>query len=141
MNTARVDREVERVHEYASSIQLQVSHLQSMATRREKQIGDEVKGIQDRLLTTEKKTDAIQKQKADQQKVKEGMDDLRTFFTKQIDTTELRNDVSSLTQEMKGVQKKKVNQEELVRVSQKVTELTSEVRSNLTQLESSMRSA
>merc|ERR1719181_864169 len=121
MNTARVDREVERVHEYASSIQLQVSHLQSMATRREKQTQDEVKSIQDRLLTTEKKTDAIQKQKADQQKVQAGMDDLRTFFTKQIDTTDLRNDVSTLNEQVKGMVKKKVNQEDLVRVSQKVT--------------------
>ena len=56
------------------------------------------------------------------------MDDLRTFFTKQIDTTDLRNDVASLNEQVKNMVKKKVNQEELQRVSQKVTELTSEVR-------------
>ena len=41
---------------------------------------------------------------------------MRTFFTKQIDTTDLRNDVSTLNEQVKGMVKKKVNQEDLVRV-------------------------
>ena len=55
MSKERGEKDLERVQEYASSIQIQVTHLQSQASRREKQTGEEIKDLQTRVGGQEKK--------------------------------------------------------------------------------------
>lgn len=141
MSKERGEKDLERVQEYATSIQVQVSHLQSLNTRREKQVGDGMKELQVRTQAMEKKIDQLFARKAEMQKVTEMVNELEDRVNSTFNVGDLRDGVGKLGEKLADLGKAKLGVEEFATLAKRHQELATSVREQLSALDAALLNA